>query len=48
MNFADSQSRRASERLLFTDKVRGKSSWLAPGGDKRADSCALSKGFIGS
>lgn len=27
--------RRASERLLFRDKVRGQSSWLTPGGNKR-------------
>ena len=47
MNFANTQSRRASERLLFRDKVRGKSSLLAPGGDKRALGGALSRGFIG-
>ena len=47
MNFTNTQSRRASERLLFRDKVRGKSSWLVLGGDKRARGGALSRGFIG-
>ena len=45
MGFTDSQGRRARYRLLFRDKVKGQSSWLMPGGDKRVHSGALSRGF---
>ena len=48
MNLANTQGRRARERLLFRNKMRGKSSWLMPGGDKRAWCGEVSRGFIGS
>ena len=48
MNLENTQGKRARERFLFRNKVRGKSSWLTPGGDKRAWGSALSRGFIGS
>ena len=40
-----SQGRRARYRLLFRDKVKGQSSSLTPGGDKRVRSGELSRGF---
>ena len=48
MTLANTQGRRARERLLFRNKVREQSSWLKPGGNKRAWGGALSRGFIGS
>ena len=45
MSFTNSQGRRARYRLSFRDTVKGQSSWLMPGGDKRVCSGALSRGF---
>ena len=44
-NELHSQGRRARYRLLFRDTVKGQSSRLTPGGDKRVHSGALSRGF---
>ena len=48
MSFTNSQGRRARYRLLFIDKVKGQTSRLIPGGDKRVRGGALSRGFIDS
>ena len=48
MNFANMQDRKARERLLFGDKVRGQSAWRIPGGDKRVRGGVLSREFIGT
>ena len=45
MSFTNSQGRRARYKLLFRDTVKGQSSRLTPGGDKRVRSGALSRGF---
>ena len=45
MSFTNSQGRRARYGLLFRDTVKGQSSRLIPGGDKRVRGGALSRGF---
>lgn len=48
MNLANSQGRRVRETYLEIQRGDRQSSWLTPGGDRKARGGALSRGFIGS